>query len=63
MKPTLPFLAPRPGADQDALDRFTSEGAPPPVEQRAARIACPPLLGAPQRYRMPLWRFFAKRGY
>jgi hypothetical protein len=64
MKTTLPLSAPRPGAaDQDALDRFTGEGAPAPAEPLAARIACPALLGTPQRYRMPLWRFFDKRGY
>ena len=63
MKLANPLLAPPPGLDVNALDLFTAEGAPVPAEPRAARIACPALLGTPQRYRMPLWRFFDRRGY
>jgi hypothetical protein len=37
--------------------------APPRGARLAARIARPVLFGPPQRYRMPLWRFFDKRGY
>lgn len=61
MTHTKPLLAPPPGVDVNALDLFTAEGAPPPAEP-LARIACPTPPGAPQRYRMPLWRFFDERG-
>jgi len=62
MTPDKPLLAPPPGVDVNALDLYTAEGSPPPAEYSAARVACPEQPGAPQRYRMPLWRFFGKRG-
>ena len=52
--------APSPHADQDALDRFTAEGAPGPVDPRLRLVECPAPRSGPQRYRLPLWRFFGK---
>ena len=56
---TIPRLlsAPSPGADQEAHDLFTSEGAPPELPRL---LACPTPSEGPQRYRLPLWRLFRK---
>lgn len=62
MKPTLPLSAPPPGFDTAAQELFTAEGAPAPAGLRLQLVACPAPRSGPQRYRMPLWRRFAKRG-
>jgi len=51
--------APPPHIDQDALDQFTFEGAPS-AEPRLRLVECPAPRSGPQRYRLPLWRFFGK---
>jgi hypothetical protein len=57
MNPTpSPLLFP-PEIDDVDLARFTAP------EPRAARIARPTLFEEPKRSRMPLWRFFARRGF
>ena len=50
--------APSRHADQDAHDLFTSEHSP--AGEHLRLLACPAPSEGPQRYRMPLWRFFAK---
>lgn len=58
---TIPRLlsAPPPRVDQDALDVFTSEGAPS-AEPRLRLLACPAQRDEPQRFRMPLWPTLGK---
>ena len=50
--------APSPRHDQEADNLFTAERSP--AGEHLRLLACPPPSEGPQRYRMPLWRFFAR---
>ena len=50
--------APAPHPDDEAHNLFTAEHSPAGEHLRLLRV--PARSEGPQRYRMPLWRFFGK---
>ena len=50
--------APPPHPDEEAHSLFTAQRSP--AGEHVRLLACPAPSEGPQRYRMPLWRFFGK---